>query len=230
MTDGSIEDWAGGTPASWRFFDTAGDGSIERLGSSVPTDVQEGMYSAKVTRTADGGDSAFDKDAPGGHMDITGITELKLSFWMRSGTGAPVSVGGQIQPFGGDPLAYMPPSPDVVGPLFATPVPASWKYYETTYTPAAGVSEVSVRFNTVAPNSFVVDDIKLINTATGADIMTNGGLETWGAGVIVGDAVCNDGVPDNWRMFAVTGAGGMIERLEFKPVVNAVHLDWTTMQ
>jgi hypothetical protein len=233
VANGSLEDWSGDNADSWRFFDTAGDGSIERVGSSVITNAQEGMYAAQYTRTVLGGDSAFDKDfaaAPDGHIDITGIPELQISFWMRSGSSNPVQLIPQIQTWAG--TAFQPPTPSPFAYFDTNLIPATWTYYTFTYTRPDAITDLSLRFGLgTAGDSFVIDGVTVVNTATGEDIIPNGGMENWGGGNVTGDAVAPSGSPDYWRVFAVSGAGATLQRLQFQaPAPNAVQLDWTTMQ
>lgn len=174
-------------------------------------EMHEGQYAAAVTNTSGGGEIFLDRDFPGGHFDIDDGTEYEVSLWLRSGTDVPAGLTGSVQPAGAG--GNMAPAVNIFTAMFADPIPVEWTYYSGIYTPEADVLDISLRFDPAPGATVVFDDIKVVDTATGDNIIPNGGFEAWGAGATHGTIVAEHGVPDTWRLADTGGTGGIIKRL-----------------
>jgi hypothetical protein len=178
------------------------------------TTTHAGIYAVQVNRTTNTEDSGFDRDPPGVRVPVTPGNQLVFSFWARNGQVPASTINRAALVFFTAGGAYINPPGDVNFEQ-NTSVPTPWtQYTQTAVTVPATAAQMNVSFRLNVNSSIVLDDVTVVDTtASNAQILPNGGFETWPTA---------GSPPTGWRFFGATD--GSFVRLEDLP--NSVTSDW----
>jgi hypothetical protein len=172
--------------------------------SQTTSTVHSGQYALQLNRTTFSVDSGFDREAPGTRVPVTAGHGYLLSFWARNGQGGVSFINRVALAFFDSGGTYINPPGDYNFNNSAS-IPTVWtQFTETVTTAPATAATMNVAFRLDSNSSMVLDDVSVKDASAGnAEVLTNGGFETWPT---------SSSPPTDWRFFGATD--GSITRLQ----------------